>query len=488
MLRLTGALVGAVCVALLISSCGGGDGPDSDKGDLSVTVSFAPDNAAVSPSELPVATNSVVIEVLDNLQVANPPRLVPDTIINRAAGAGGPVSCKIESIRPGQCIVRAKGYDGYDGQGTLIATGSAQATIRARRTTTLAFTTEALVVQITIVPAALQLEPGHSSFLTATAYDADGQVVLTTLTWDIAPGGGTHASVDASGLVTAQSVGASTVSATDATSGCQGSCAVDVVTSVDYSIAPIAMTVTVPPNSTNGTRDGLSKPNAYWDDIYLETITFTSGTFTQSQLREVLATSLTFGRAGCRADYGDMDTDSDGDPNPYVRAGVPEPPITYAEQDAAITAALSTFSISEGIAEMSHYGLNVMFDEGVADNDPARDGVPEIILVERNVAAEFQIEAIVGGTVSSPDYAPNCLQISGSEFWVSPYWIDTVGGPGQVLAAVGFDISDFGMPAGQPIYGLRFTSFSGADITGFFLSSTDPSRFCPLPGGLTPAP
>lgn len=269
-------------------------------------------------------------------------------------------------------------------------------------------------------------------------------------------------------------------------------------------IKPSSMTVSVPAGSNNGTRDGKSAATAFIDDILLDTITFGGVTF-QSQnsaFKAAQRVEVTSGAGQINAEYGDSDTGSDGNPNPFVSGGIVSegaslPNITRESadstiQDSAIEAAFSSLSLSQGVdGEGPDYSFNLIFQQGIVDNSTAVDQVPELIFFERGVNSDFSVQAITGGTLANPTFAPNTVKFLRSDLQPTGVYIDTIEiTNGQQLGAVGIDLNDFGLSAAEAIYGIRLTSLksSGADMYGQFVSAQDPSQFKNVPSKLSGTP
>ncbi len=268
---------------------------------------------------------------------------------------------------------------------------------------------------------------------------------------------------------------------------------------------PTDMTVTVPAGSNNPAGAGTSS-TPFVDDALLTTITFGGTTFSvgADSFRDVLRAGVITNRDDVNAEFGDSDTGSDGNPNPFVTAGIinegdPLPSGTRestdpAIQDPAIAAAFSSLSIVQGVdGEGADYSFDLIFENGIVDNDAAADVFPELVFLERGLNSDFQVQAIIGGTFDSPIFAPNTVDVNRSAMGVTPFYINTIEiGSGQQLDVAGLDINVFGggLGASQPIYGIRLTSTngSGADMYGQFLSATGSDQFRPVPFALSGIP
>lgn len=267
-------------------------------------------------------------------------------------------------------------------------------------------------------------------------------------------------------------------------------------------LKPTSVTVSIPTGSKNGTRDGsLSKP--YVDDILLNTLVFPSATFksTNKEFKALRWAEVVSGRNNVNAEFGDLDNNSDKNPNPFVTAGVvkegfnlttePNPTresINPTIQDPAIQAAFDSPSLSQGIdGELSNpFVLDLIFDNGILDNNSAVDQVPELVFFERGANSDFQVQAITGWTFGNPTFAPKSVTALRGQMFKSPVYIDTIEiTQAQQLGVIGFDLNDFGLTASQALYGIRLTATSkssGPDLYGQFITGK-PNQFVPVPPG-----
>lgn len=269
-------------------------------------------------------------------------------------------------------------------------------------------------------------------------------------------------------------------------------------------LAPTSGSVILPPTGTSNNvgRNGISAASAFVDDIILDTITFSGVTFsrTQGALSYAQQATVTSGREYINAEYGDSDTGSDANPNPYVAAGIISEgtPLSNstrestdpAIQDRAITAAFNSLSLAQGIdgESAASYAYQAIFQQGIVDNNLTVDSVPEIVFFERGVDADFTVQVITGGTFALPIFAPTTITVARANLTPSGFFIDTIEIPtGEQLGVVGFDLNDFGLIADEVIYGVSVTSInnSGADIYGQVLTAENTSQFRPVPSALS---
>ena len=304
-------------------------------------------------------------------------------------------------------------------------------------------------------------------------------------------------------------------------------------------VAPTSITVRVPSGTTNGQTPGIinytgsglvSTPaqtaaTSFVDDIILDSITFGSGATatTITSLTPGLRNSrgagafVTLNRNQISATYGDTDTASDNNPNPFVTSGsgtnaYADPSVAAntnarlpAVQDTAIQAAFSSLSLSQGIgspgnggtAGTNDYTFRLLFENGIVDNNLLADQIPELIIFERggvNQRSDYSIRAITGGSLTAPTYAGPAVEVLRGVQTPSGIFIDTID-PASVdqepLNFGGFDLTELGITtASQVLYGVEITSIngSGADIFGLALTAANPTtqlRAQALPEPLT---
>lgn len=255
----------------------------------------------------------------------------------------------------------------------------------------------------------------------------------------------------------------------------------------------------VPLDGNNGTRDGSSASQAFVDDILLEKISILTGSGLEEFVvadGEVVVGQAAYVRSGAQyvnAEFGDLDDGADGNPNPFVEIGIVAEgdPVSSmvsestdpAIQGPAISAAVSSYSLVQGVdGEGPPFTFDVIFSQGVLDNNDAADAIPEFVLLERGLNSAYSLRAIIGGTVENPIYSDS-VDVPVSAQQATGIWIDTneIGG-GQQLASYGVDASSFGIDPGTAIYGLSITSTGsgGADITAQFITAQNVSQLVPV--------
>ena len=270
-----------------------------------------------------------------------------------------------------------------------------------------------------------------------------------------------------------------------------------------------------PTNVMVSTPGGTNDPtNPYTDDVLMDQLVFGAVNFRRidNAFRAVQYAKVYFNRSSVNAEFGDNDDGNDGNPNPFVAAGLlaPGQALTDATrestvpgvQDAAIRAAFSTFSISQGVdGEGPDYSIDLIFTQGIVDSNPNRtnDGQPELIFFERGLNSDFRIQVILGGNVWTPILS-DPFDVLQATMWATGIQIDTIEiNPAQQLGAIGLDLGEFrrnGARIGNsPVYGIRVTSINGtgADFDGIFASALNQNQFVdvyddmftPEPGNLT---
>ena len=259
-------------------------------------------------------------------------------------------------------------------------------------------------------------------------------------------------------------------------------------------LQPTNVTITIPTGSNN-TGAGNSAATAFTDDILLSSLTFSGSTFltNSGNVQPIQATFIASGNANVNAEFGDNDTNSDGNDNPFVKAGITAPgaPIPLAIQESVdpniqnttITEAFSDLSINEGVdGEGPQYVMDLYFTKSIIDNRAGTDVVPEIIAFERGLNSSFDLQVIYGGTYGSP-LLSQIVSVAATDMFATGIFINTSEiTSGQQLGVVGIDLSDFGLSASTAALGVRITSTgnSGADLYGVFVNAENASQLTPF--------
>lgn len=261
---------------------------------------------------------------------------------------------------------------------------------------------------------------------------------------------------------------------------------------------------------TGITVTGPASGSPYTDDVFLESLMFPGGivyTVAGDAFRSVQSATVLEHRDSVNAEFGDNDDGTDGNPNPFVTAGIINEGDVLEDsvretttpwiQDAAILASFNGLSLNQGIdGENEDYLVQMVFENGIVDNDPNTDIAPELIFFERGVNSDFRVQLILGGTWVNPVLS-DPVDILRSQLWATGISINTIEiNNAQELGAVGIDLNDFkvngvDLAPGSAAYGVRIRSLndSGADLYGSFLAASDPgTQYVPVPPSLEQTP
>ena len=262
-------------------------------------------------------------------------------------------------------------------------------------------------------------------------------------------------------------------------------------------IAPSALTIDVPLGSNNpgsiGTGVTPDPSLVYVDDIYIHALTFGSTVFQGNDvnLRGAIDLEVLSGRGNVNVEWGDSDTNSDGDPTGMAKIGQPDSEAESTDpaiQDPGLLTVYSENSLTEMTdGESGQHSYKVLFANGILDNDNGIDSIPEIVFFERGRNDVFTIELIVGGNFENPVLS-DPLEINSSMFSDVGLNVNTreINGS-QILGVAGYDLNDWGLSSGEAAFGFVFTG-GGADLSGIFASGEVgqfvPPATVPLPAGL----
>src|SRR6056297_3479093 len=150
-------------------------------------------------------------------------------------------------------------------------------------------------------------------------------------------------------------------------------------------LLPSFMSVDVPVGTQGGVTPGTgialdpSTPLTFTDDVFLNTLTFGSTSFSgASFFAAAVQLEVTLNRGQVNIEWGDDDGPGDGDDNPLAKAG--EDPADKEStdpsiQDPGLLRAFDTLSLTEMTDGEGGdpYGFKVLFSQGVLDNDDAAD-------------------------------------------------------------------------------------------------------------------
>jgi hypothetical protein len=159
---------------------------------------------------------------------------------------GGAVSAQIRDVPAGWVRIVAQAFATPDGTGEVIAVASVTTRVVVAHTTDVGLITEALCTSVSVKPSSFTIAPGKTASPEATAYDADGNVLLGA-TFDWVSSNNDVASVDAaSGEVRGVTEGLASVTAKERVTGKSASCDVTVAEWSDW------VTLTIPVTSEDG--------------------------------------------------------------------------------------------------------------------------------------------------------------------------------------------------------------------------------------------
>lgn len=243
--------------------------------------------------------------------------------------------------------------------------------------------------------------------------------------------------------------------------------------------------------------------NPYTDDVLVDTLNFSDATFEANgsngnSFRSVQRLKVTGDRSQTNAEWGINDDGNDGNDTPFAKAGFAGESQETTDskiQDATLLEAFNSRSLSEMAdgEDQGNFGYKMIFENGLTDDNDNPDDVPEIILFERGLNDEFNIQLITGGTFDDPDLTNTFTTTPNSNaFTPTGIEVETVEieGSTQEIGVLGLDFNDFGLSSGETVYGIKINApdGEGPDLNGAFLASEDPSRFEDVPSTLSGEP
>jgi hypothetical protein len=267
------ALLGAGVAALLLAGCGGGGNnglpgaPATGRGVVRFTIQWPEPQAS---RLIPVAAQSIKIVG----KASSGGRTVVEKVVPRPPAGQNTTTVNLPNLPAGATIFTATAYPTADATGTPQATGSVTVTVVAGQTVnapTLTMGTTIVKVQIDVPNVALT--PGQSTQVTASALDAQNNVVLTsgsTFAWQVQ---------ELSGVSVTSNTNPTTVTAAGNAGADSGTLVVTENESGRAS-APVPVTITVPAGGANSTifiADSGNKRIVGLDDISGANFTVYSG-------------------------------------------------------------------------------------------------------------------------------------------------------------------------------------------------------------------
>jgi hypothetical protein len=171
---------------------------------------------------IPVAANSIVVTFTQGGQTA------ATQVLSRPA-SGNQTSANFNSLPLGDMTVTAQAHPNADGSGVAQASASSIVTIQAGQVTPVDITMASTIDHLEITPTDPSVQVSSTTPLAASAKDANGSIVLTSIskiTWSSQ--NTAVANVSTTGVVTGVSQGTSLITAAETESGKQASVTVSV--------------------------------------------------------------------------------------------------------------------------------------------------------------------------------------------------------------------------------------------------------------------
>ena len=241
----------AVCGAIgmtTLAGCGGGGGTKNAASVVSqatgrATLSIKWPTAAQSRL-IPTASASILVNFIRNGSV------VSTQTIARPTGSDT-TTTTFSNLPVGDITVAIAAYPNADATGVAQAGAAATLTITDNQDTALTVTLASTIASVVLSPASPSVVLGATTTLGAAAYNAAGEVVLTTPSKTTLVSSDTAvATIDSAGLVTGVGLGTATITATDTESGVSGTTTVTVTAAATPTPSP---TPTPTPTPTPGT-------------------------------------------------------------------------------------------------------------------------------------------------------------------------------------------------------------------------------------------
>jgi probable HAF family extracellular repeat protein len=205
--------------------------PGSSSGSANLTIRVNWPQTKHSERLIPQAAQSIVVILyqwsfagdLKEIARTNPPIQRPQT------------TYKFTNIPSGITQIVAIAYPNPDGSGTPLAKGEVEFALVPGENQAPSLTMDSTIVKVEVTPPEATLSVGQTLQLTATAKDADGNIVLVPeggFSWQSS--NSAVAEVDSSGKVTAKAEGSATITATEKESQKSGNATVNVTKGVYF--------------------------------------------------------------------------------------------------------------------------------------------------------------------------------------------------------------------------------------------------------------
>ncbi len=163
-----------------LAGCGGGGGNSNqavtNSGRYVVNIKWPARGRLI-----PVASNSIKL-------VLNGKNGVIDTRVLARPASGDQTSTAFNNLGAGNVTLAASAFPTTDGTGVAQAAGSASGTVLNGKTSTITINMDSTIARLEVDPDDFFLAVGNTRVMTATAFDANNNVVLidpTKITWSI---------------------------------------------------------------------------------------------------------------------------------------------------------------------------------------------------------------------------------------------------------------------------------------------------------------
>ncbi len=219
----------------MVTGCGGGGGskpPVASSRSASVTVSIIWPETTTKSRAFPVAANSLTITVTDSTGYSQ-----TQTLSRPPAGsASTTVTANFLALSPGAGTVAAQAFASNNGSGAVLSRASATVQLEIGQETGATLNFPSPIVGLSVAPSAPALLVGASVRLFPTATDDRSNTFTPNGAWASSNPG--VAVVNASGVVTAVSLGSATITFTDSAFGRTASATVAVQAPAQVTLSP----------------------------------------------------------------------------------------------------------------------------------------------------------------------------------------------------------------------------------------------------------